>query len=324
MNEKNFARHFHFGERLEAMRFWKKSVCGKNKKRKGPLRETDSESASFPALFLAASMTVEAALVLPIFLFFMMEILYLFEAVRLQSGMIAALHETGTELSEYAFYAQYGLEEQNLIPEGEFSGTLASLAVSESFVRRNVSDFLGKEYLEHSCLENGAGGISYLGSSVLQEDGIIDLTADYRIRPFLPLFGLGSFRARSRYYGHAWTGYAIGGENGLGEEEEESEEMVFVTASGAVYHKNRSCTYLKPSVRSVNASLLDTVRSSDGSKYYACERCQPVKSGMLIITKDGNRYHSSASCSAIQREVQELPLTEAKKTRRACSKCGES
>ena len=320
----NSTRHFCSGERLETMRFWKKSVYWKNKKRNGPLRETDSERVLFPVRSLTASMTVEAALVIPIFLFFMMEILYLFEAVRLQSGIIAALHETGTELSEYAFYAQYGLEEQSLVPEGEFSGTLNSLAVSETFVRKNVSDFLGSEYLAHSCLENGAGGISYLGSSVLEEDGIVDLTADYRIRPFLPLFGLGSFQARSRYYGHAWTGYEIGEKDGSGTGEEKSEEMVFVTASGVVYHRSRSCTYLKPSVRSVDASLLDTVRSSDGSKYYACERCRPARSGTLVITKDGNRYHSSASCTAIQREVQEIPLSEAGKTRRACSKCGGS
>ena len=56
--------------RLEAMRFWRKrSVYKMNHKIRRPLRETETGRASFPASFLAGSMTVEAALVLPIFLF---------------------------------------------------------------------------------------------------------------------------------------------------------------------------------------------------------------------------------------------------------------
>ncbi len=306
------------------MRFWRiRSVYKMNHKIRRPLRETETGRASFPASYLAGSMTLEAALVLPFFLFFMMEILYLFDGIRLQSSMIAALHETGTQISEYAFYAKYGIEGKEFLPEKGMTGTLESLAVSETYVRKSVSDFLGDEYLKHSCLENGKGGISYLRSSILTEDGIVDITADYRIRPFLPLFGLKSLPVQSRYYGHAWTGYEIGsGNDTCGQEGEEEEETVYVTSAGVVYHRNRNCTYLKPSIRKIDASLVDAARSRDGSRYYACESCKPEKTGTLIITTDGNRYHSSASCSAIRREIQEISESEAKKTRRPCSKCG--
>lgn len=303
----------------EGMHFWKKNAVYRKKQK--PLRETDEKSASLPASSLAAGMTVEAALVLPIFLFFMMEILYLFEAVRLQSGMLAALHETGTQMGEYAFYAQYGRDGEALLPDEILPESLVSFAVSETAIRKGVADYLGEEYLEHSCLQNGKNGISCLSSS-LSEDGTIDLVADYRIRPFLPMFGLGSIRLQSRYYGHAWTGYEIGSDVEEKAQETPEEEYVYITPEGTVYHKSRSCTYLKPKIRTIPASSVDEARSRDGSRYYPCERCHPSKSGTLIITAEGNRYHSSASCSAIQRDVQEITLSEAQKTRRACSKCG--
>lgn len=286
-----------------------------------PLRETEKKGAPFSALSLRAGITVEAAMVLPIFLFFMMEILYLFEAIRLQSGVLAALHETGTQVGEYAFYAEYGKGGEALLPEGLVSAEAVSMVVSGPIIRKGISDYLGEEYLEHSCLENGTSGISCLGSS-LQEDGTLDLVAEYRIRPFLFLFGLKNIRVQSRYYGHAWTGYQIGSESEESGGKEEDDELVFITPEGVVYHRSRSCTYLKPSIRKIAASSLDDARSRDGSKYYPCERCHPQKSGILIITTEGNRYHDRESCSAIQREVQEISLSEAQKTRRACSKCG--
>ena len=49
-----------------------------------------------------ASMTVEAALVLPLFLFCIFNILFLLDAVRLQSRVAAALQPTGDQICEYA------------------------------------------------------------------------------------------------------------------------------------------------------------------------------------------------------------------------------
>ena len=110
----------------------------------------------------------------------------------------------------------------------------------------------------------------------------------------------------------------------LMETEASDEMMVYVTPAGEVYHRDRSCTYLKPSIRTVFVTELDTIRSRDGSKYYPCERCRPEGCSMVVIARDGNRYHASSGCSAIQRDVDALALSEAEKTRRACSKCGGS
>ena len=309
----------------------------------GPLRNTGAGRASFSNFVCEGSMTIEAALVLPIFIFFMAEILSIYDMVRLQSSMIAALHETGSTISEYAFYAEYGLDElseiggdgaegsmqtdggdgSNVI-QGSLGGKAASFAISETYVRGSVVKYLGEDWLNHTCLAWGSSGISYLESSVLNSNGVVEIVADYRIKPFLAMFGLKSLPAQSRYYGHAWTGYVLGDDTDTAADAEENEETVYVTPTGTVYHKDHNCTYLKPSIRTIDAGMLDTQRSGDGSKYYPCERCRPSAAGTVVITKEGNRYHSSASCTAIERNAESVPISEAQKTRRACSKCGGS
>lgn len=283
---------------------------------------------------IQASMTVEASLVLPLFIFFMAEILYIFEMIRLQSGMIQALHETGTAMSEYAFYMEYavddlvsltGNEEETILSEEDWADDITSYGISfllsETYVKNSVEDYLGTKYLNHTCLKGGASSISYLQSQILTDDDVIDLVADYQISPFLSVFGLNSFSMQSRYYGHAWTGYTISSSDEGDNDENEEEEIVYITSQGSVYHTNKNCTYLNPSVTTIDASLLDTIRSSDGSIYYACEVCHPSKTGTVVITEDGNRYHSSASCSSIKRTILSVPLSSVEDSMRCCSKC---
>ena len=58
-----------------------------------PLRAPDRAArTSFPPSF-EGSMTLEAAAAIPLFLFFVMNLLFIFEAIRLQSGLQAALQQ---------------------------------------------------------------------------------------------------------------------------------------------------------------------------------------------------------------------------------------
>lgn len=289
---------------------------------------------------VTASMTVEASLVLPLCLFFFMNVLFAFDMMRLQSNMTAALHQTGQQITEYAFYYRYGLkellggdgqtkntdgaqqtegEESVGIPE-ELLQTGLSFMAAQTYVRGQVNAYLGGDYLDHTCLSGGAGSISYLRSNILTEGDIVELTADYRVRPLIRILGLQDFSMESRYYAHAWTGYEIG--NASGEVEGDQETYCFLTETGTVYHLERGCSYLNPSVKGVQAVELEQRRNNAGAKYYACESCKPVKQGTLYITEDGNRYHSTTGCSGLKRTVREIPLSQVKDCMPACSKCG--
>lgn len=303
------------------------------------------------------SMTVEAALVLPLFIFFFANILFFFEMIRLQSNMLAALHQTGTEISEYAYFYRYGLEDLSDITgsflqpeqdegEGEKRGegtevapgsilnsTAASygisLMMSETYVRSRVNSLLGRDYLDHTCLEGGSGGISYLRSRILagafdiRDRDHVYLVADYRVKPLISLLAPTGFSLQSRYYGHAWVGYSLGAEeDGQVQENEGTEPIVFITPTGTVYHRSRSCTYLSPSVKAVSALQVRSLRNDSGGKYYPCEACRPGAGGTVYITSYGNRYHSSSACRSLKRTILEVPLSSVEDHMKACSKCG--
>lgn len=274
--------------------------------------------------FLNAGMTVEASIVLPLFLFFIFNVLFLLDVIRLQSSVTAALQQTGDKICEYAWYREYAAgsgEEGIQIPQA--AGDILSLA----YVSGEVRNQLGSSYMNSTCLRGGSGGISYLNSRVLSGNDIVEINADYRTRPFIPVLSGPDFSIRSTYYGHAWTGYAIGsgegGQPGEGQTAEENKRYI-VAENGVVYHTDPDCVYLKPHVHEADASDLGHLRANDGSIYHPCEYCHPSPSGKVYITPDGNRYHSSPDCSRITRTTHEETAEEAQAHLRPCPKCGGS
>lgn len=307
-------------------------------------------------------MSVEAALLIPLFLFFMVNVLFLFDVIRLQVCMQAALHQTGKEMGEYAYYYEFALPEiaEMFGQKGEkgtisgagsgigsetvsstgpgteevtgtggsdlqnvFSEAAASVFLSETYVRKAAAGRLkqmmggGQDEAPRGCLEGGIPAVSYLRSEIMEGNDLICLKADYRARPILKLPGTPQLTLSTEYYGHAWTGYTA-------EKEEESNvSTVYVSTSGTVYHIDRDCTYLKPSVQCISVHEVSSRRSRDGSKYYPCEACHPGRHGFVYITAEGNRYHASSDCRSIRRTVREVPLEEVCGYMQVCSKCGK-
>ena len=295
------------------------------------LRAAGFAGRAYPSA--GGSITLEAAIALPLFLFFVLTVTSVLDMIRLQSNMLSALHQTGSRMSYYSFFYRYALSDLLDLEAGdetydgemgadlsELGGLAVSVVLSELYVRGQVEEQLGSAYLDHTCLAGGSGGISYLRSSILAGDDCIDLVADYRAKPFFPFPGLGSISLQSRYYGHAWVGYDVGA--GLPDHDKEEEEIVYVTPNGTVYHRTRECTYLKPHLTTVTAAGLVTARNDSGACYYACEFCRPSPAATYIITPDGNRYHSSPECHGLRRTVLEIPLKEAREHYPPCSKCG--
>ncbi len=229
---------------------------------------------------------------LPLFLFFCSNVLWLFEMVRFQSSMLLALHDAGQQVSTYAFCAEHaadlaGLGEDFALPAGAAEGAL----FTEGFVRNETAEKLSAVH----AVAGGTGGISYLQSEYDLANGTVLLAADYQFRPFVPVIA----PAKA------------------------DDAIVYVTPTGEVYHRDRNCTYLKPSVQQVAASALEQARNSSGGRYYPCEVCHPKKTGILFVTRSGNRYHSRLDCPSLKRTANAVTLKWAvEHGYRACSKCG--
>lgn len=258
-----------------------------------------------------ASMTVEACFVLPFFLFAFLNIISIVEIYRLQGNMSAAMHDTAKQMAVYGYeYRQIG---------GGSAGAAESLGLTYLYAAGKVRTKLGTAYLDDSPLAGGASSISWLRSSVLQEDDCIDLVAEYRIEPPVAIVGYQQRLMYNRIRTRAWTGYdnaACGAGDGT-----VNEEIVYITPDGSVYHRSRACSYLKLSIVAVDKSFVDTQRNQDGSKYYPCEECGGSCGNTVYITSYGNRYHSTLGCSGLKRTVMAVPISEAG-GRGACSKCG--
>lgn len=208
---------------------------------------------------LPGSMTVEAALVLPVFLFAMVNLLSLilmFQTFSVQEGK---LHQAGRELSLLAY--------------GQESGE--------------------------------------------QDIRLVKVSA---VKSIFPIAAFPSSAIVNGCVMHKWIGYDLSA--GDGTNREEGEEMVYITRSGAAYHRIRSCTYLNPSIQLMGISEAQNAVNSEGRRYTACMACGG-NSAVVYVTAGGERYHSTVSCSGLKRTIESVTLQEAIAAgRHACPGCG--
>lgn len=258
------------------------------------------------------SMTLEAAFVLPFFLFAILNILFAVNIIGTQSRINAALHQVGNKMA-FAGYSYNAVVGEN-VPD-----KLAGIALTEGYARGQIVEYVGSSYLDKSCVKGGSGGLSFAGSSVMEEGDVIDLRVSYRVRPFASLMGFDGFLVSQRYYGKAWTGYdASGSVSDFNEED----PMVYITETGTVYHLDRNCTYLNPKVETVSAEGMADRRNASGGKYAPCGFCGSAVGGKIVyITNYGDRYHRMLNCPGLKRTIYTVPLSEVG-ARGRCSKCG--
>ncbi len=265
--------------------------------------------------YLNASMTLEASIALPLFIFFFLNIMSAIWIIQIQSDLEAVLHQTGSEITKLAFDIREG--EELLGKEADDPGLAEMVALSMYVVSQVKSSMEDK--LKNNPIMGGTEGLSFLSTKIMQEGDIVDIVVDYKVHPIAAIVGFGGFGVQSRYYGHAWTGYEISSEC---DEDAFYEEMVHITEHGEVYHKDIACRHLKSDVRSTGFEDVPHQRNADGSKYYPCEYCgEGVCAGNVFITTYGTRYHSRIDCPSLKRKIYTIPISEVG-GRRPCSACG--
>lgn len=246
-----------------------------------------------------ASLTVETACVVPVFLFAVLQILSLFDVFRMQVQTEAALHQTAREMAVYAHAT------------GEMEG------FSVLYAQTKVISYIGKEELEKMPISKGLGGLSLLNSHIMEKE-CIDLVATYQVSPVFSYMGFQNFMVANRCVVRAFTGYDNTGTQNLPPAEE---ELVYITEKGEVYHRDYHCSALSVSVRCVAYTNVQRERNLDGEKYRACPYCGKNPGGSVYITDYGNRYHSTILCHELKRCVMTVPISEVG-GRRACMLCG--
>ena len=155
---------------------------------------------------LRAGMTVEAALVLPLFLFFVTAFSYFLIILSLQSDIQLAMEETARNIGKKAYFAAYMEKSINgQESDDDTAGILSAGINSLSIKALLLKDGLG-EQINRSQIKGGVGGVYVYHSSYDLKSGILDIVVNYTYDiPFLP-DSIGDIRFVQRCRSHVWTG----------------------------------------------------------------------------------------------------------------------
>ena len=249
------------------------------------------------SLSASASLTVEAALVLPLFLFGGVILMMPFRVLDVHRQVQAVGEHVSEEIGQAAYLSKY-------TDEDSFWNTAAAHAYAEAAVRTRLEDLPVHQ-------------LSLLRSSLLQDGETVDLVMDYEIRLPFSVFGLNSVKQTNRSFRRAWVG-----EDGKSKDSdgEEKDVVVYVGKNSSRYHLSRTCHYLHNDLTAVAFEEVEYRRNEGGSRYGPCARCGGAAGAMVYIMPSGRHYHSSPSCSAIGAYVKAVWKSEVEYLG-ACSYC---
>lgn len=241
------------------------------------------------------SLTVEAAIILPLFFLGMVSLICLLEIFRIQAGVTISLNQSAKELGMYAYAAQEYMEES---PVG------------------SVTDAVCIAYAS-ARLENEKNATVHLLQSTY-EDHIIELQATGKYRVPVSVIPLRTLTFQNKVRVHDWTGYDSETDTGS----HGNDYFVYVSPRQTVYHTSSACTHLNLSILQLNSEKIGAQRNQKGGKYYPCTHCiiGEKGEGTYYITKEGDRYHSLVTCQALKRTVK-LVTKESVGDLKECSRC---
>lgn len=264
-------------------------------------KSTKNKEAS---LWHKASLTVESAIVLPLFFLSAVVFAGMLDLYHTATTVQTALCEGAKELGMYA----YCKPEDKNSPVG-----VVTESVCMAYGAKKVREVLKEEPL--TGIAGGVNGITFLESGYEKE--LISLRAVFFYRIPVQFFKGLPVKIEIAGQARAWTGY-----DGTVYGSDEAEEKVYITEWESVYHMDSSCTYLSLSVREALRGQVEGLRNQYGEKYHACEKCKgdSGRENTVYITEAGSRYHSSASCSGLTRHVKLVKKSELARLK-LCSRC---
>lgn len=262
----------------------------KYKKNTSPTRERVSAPG------VKASVTIEAAFAVPVFLFAVLSLIFLIELQSIKGS----IHAAGSNAAKQA------AEKTAFLP-----------ALNTIQLKADLVNLIGEERIERSILDGGTSAISCWKSYWIPGTEEIHVIIEYKIKLPIPLLKSPSAKLKDEFQVSAWTGYQ---KDRMGEDDG---QIVYITDQGTVWHADYQCTYLQLSIQYVPYSELKNVRNEEGGRYHKCEKCVYGKAmNGVYITNYGNRYHNSLNCSSLKRTIRAVEKSKVA-GRGGCSKCAK-
>lgn len=268
-------------------------------------------------LRVGASITVEAALALPLFLFAMMILMMPMVLMNESRKIQSELELVCAEISQYAGVLFDSTLESGDYEKGGIPDELIEDMTKTGFRVYAEGKIRGRIHTEM------AGRFTLTGSRILEDGETIDLILRYEMYLPFPVFRMKSVPMTARSCRRAWIGKKGGKGNG-NSGQAENDELVYIGKSSTKYHRDRNCHYLYNHISVISFADVETVRNSDGRKYKPCARCGSLagQGSSVYIMPSGESYHGDRNCSSIVAYVRAVPLSEVEYLG-PCSYCAE-
>ncbi len=234
--------------------------------------------------YLSASYTVEASILLPLFIAAMAMAICLIQVFTLQFQIQVSLRQAARQMA--------------LLP-GKGGDVFEIGALTEADLLRQGAN--------PKMIRGDWLGISYTKSRIDERE--IRAVAEYQIVLPLPLLGRREAKMTATASQRRWTGWDP-------MEKKKTGEMVYVTAHGVAYHRDPACIYLNPRIHSILGKDLAKARNDAGAKYRPGPSCpkhigKEEENRIFYITEDGLVYHDRLDSPALRRHIRHISLKEA-------------
>lgn len=252
--------------------------------------------------------TVEASIVVPIFLFFMLGMAEICMILMAEAHIHQALAAATDYVAQHCYLEQKILKGTKDVPDKKRDECVIDIGnlVDIAIVKKQFATYLGDDFYVERMVSGGSNGIILTVKRDNSNSKIMQIAARYQAKVILPLLGSYSINLSNQIKQKAFVGFS--------EEEYNNKDCyVYVTPNREAYHTRRDCTHLKLDVRSVLVDLQHT--------YMPCYYCgQGKKEDRLYVAKNGEVYHTTKDCVGLKRTVRRVKRTSVEGIG-ACERC---
>lgn len=281
-----------------------------------------------PAAAGRASITVEAALVTPLFIMVVLAFCFFFRLMQVQNMLQNAIDRTAEDIASYGYAyscADAALEDERekILSKIPLGGTVFKLLAGyadDYAIKLLTAGYVDKELLESGRVVDGWNGIRFSKSALNDSENCVSIVISYSVE--VPLI---SRIAPAVTVTQKTSAGQFSGKISLKNAEEEAQDktVVYVTPNGTVYHTSPECTHLMLTTEAVSFAEVGELRNYKQGKYYPCEHCanRRKKPETVWINFYGDRYHFREDCISLRRTVIETTLDQIDLP--LCSRCAE-
>ena len=273
------------------------------------------------------SATVEAALLVPVFLFVL---LFFYHLLHVQT-VRQVVYEAGIETAEYVAEYYYLQDSIHTVWEGysnrkkgtdeAVSGETHSTGVQTGLLDRaaflavagaKMQEYLDEPELIERYVSGGCSGISLITSELPDSDGELVFHIRYTICINTPLLPTVKKEVEETIRQKPYNGHQKK-EDG---DDTESDPYVYITDNREVYHLSRGCSHLILGITPM------ALKSAKEAGYRPCAFCGKEAGVLVLVGPEGDCYHAGADCSGLKRTVHRVRRSEVSGIP-PCSRCGK-